>query len=81
MMDPLAQRVAQRFAAENAEAGDGDDAKSLSEAMHFIDQLLTLAQKARHELESKKEPGREMHDLVAKMIHIRGEEWWEHWYH
>jgi hypothetical protein len=79
-MDPLVKRVADRFATENPLAGEGDDAKSLEGAKKFIEHLMGLAEKAKHELASKGEPGAAMSYFVGAMNRVRDEDWYEHWY-
>ena len=78
-MDPLTRRVAARFAAQ-VQAGEGDDEKSLAGAKQFLDHLVSLAEKAKHELASKKEPGSAMSSFVGHMKGYQHEAWYEHWY-
>lgn len=61
-------------------AGEGDDEKSVSEALVFIDRLVEHAQKAKHELTTKKEPGSAMSYFVGYMKGYPQEGWYHHFY-
>jgi hypothetical protein len=61
-------------------AGEGDLSETVPAAIAWIDRLEGLARKARQELKSKKEPGRDMSYFVGHMKGYRDEDWYEHFY-
>jgi len=64
----------------NRTAGVDDLAKTVPEAIQWIDRLEALAKKAKAELKSKKEPGRDTSYFVGHMKGFDGENWYEHFY-
>lgn len=61
-------------------AGVADLEKTVPSAIKFIDRLVSLAAKAKRELQSKKEPEREMTAFVGFMKGYRDTDWYEHFY-
>lgn len=57
-----------------------DLAKNVAEALKFIDRLVALAGKAKRELKSKKEPGRDMSEFVGVLIRGVDEDWYSYFY-
>ena len=61
-------------------AGEGDDEKSVAEALAFIKMLEEHAERAKHELTMKKQPGSAMSGFVGFMKGYPHEGWYSHWY-
>lgn len=54
--------------------------KTVPEAIRWIERLEDLAKKAKAELKSKKEPGRDTSYFVGHMKGFSQEDWYEHFY-